>query len=120
RTVALKLRFADFTTITRSRTLPEPTALGRAIYEEVSAEFDAAVGSGKRVRLVGVRVEQLMPSADGAPALWDDNQAWRDAEQTLDALDARFGRGAVRPAALLRASSPREPEPGAEGSGIFT
>ena len=44
RTVVLKLRFADFTTITRSRTLAEPTDLGRRIYEEVRALYDRRTG----------------------------------------------------------------------------
>ena len=43
RTVALKLRFADFTTISRSRTLAEPTDLGRRIYEEARSLYDAAI-----------------------------------------------------------------------------
>lgn len=100
RTVVLKLRFNDFTTITRSRTLSEPTDLGRRIFEEVR-EVLAAVGRpGARIRLVGVRVEQLV-AEDGAPlALWDED-GWRDAEQAVDAVTDRFGRGTVRPASLL-------------------
>jgi DNA polymerase-4 len=102
RTVALKLRFGDFSTITRSKTIAEPTATGRRIYEEARDLFDAAFAPGQRIRLVGVRVEQLS-EGDGAPSgLWDDDEDWREAEQTLDALEAKFGRGAVRPAALLR------------------
>src|SRR5665647_1651251 len=59
RTVVLKLRYADFSTVTRSRTLPEPTNVGRRIYEEAAAAFDSLASRGIRVRLIGVRVEQL-------------------------------------------------------------
>ena len=59
RTVALKLRFSDFRTVTRSRTLAEPTNVGRRIFEEVTAIYDG-LGLGRTpIRLIGVRVEQL-------------------------------------------------------------
>lgn len=100
RTVVLKLRYGDFTTITRSRTLPEPTDLGRRIYEEVRGIYEA-LGAHRAVRLIGVRAEQLQ--AGGAAAgLWDDDESWRDAEHTVDSVAEKFGRGALRPAALLR------------------
>jgi DNA polymerase-4 len=109
RTVALKVRFSDFTTISRSRTLAEPTDLGRRIYDEATAIFEAAAKAGEPIRLIGVRVEQLS-EADGVlhqPALWADETApaegWRDAERTVDRVSARFGTDILRPAALLRA-----------------
>ncbi|PZQ91636.1 MAG: DNA polymerase IV [Leifsonia xyli] len=101
RTVALKLRFEDFTTITRSRTLAEPTDLGRRIYEEARGLYDQANTIRRPVRLIGVRAEQLTGDV-AALGLWDDDEDWREAEQTVDAIAERFGTGAVRPAALLR------------------
>lgn len=106
RTVVLKLRYADFTTISRSRTIAEPTDLGRRIYEEVR-EIHDGLGAHPPVRLIGVRMEQLAQS-DGQPVgLWDSDEGWREAEDAIDAVSARFGRGALGPAALLRASAPR-------------
>ena len=102
RTVALKLRFGDFTTITRSKTIAEPTATGRRIYEEARDLYDAVSQPGQRIRLIGVRMEHVSEGDGGASGLWDDDEDWREAEQTLDALEAKFGRGAVKPAALLR------------------
>jgi DNA polymerase-4 len=89
RTVVLKLRTSDFATITRSRTLADPTDLGQH----------------ERIRLVGVRVEQLGAGDDGGLSLglWDDDAEWREAESTMDALRARFGSAAPTPASLLRA-----------------
>ena len=99
RTVVLKLRYGDFTTITRSRTLAESTDLGHRIYEEVRAIYEA-LGAHRAVRLIGVRAEGLQPG--GGPAgLWDDDENWRDAEHTIDTVAQKFGRGAVRRATLL-------------------
>ena len=108
RTVVLKLRTADFTTITRSRTLADPTDLGRRIYDEVRGLYEATGKLHERVRLVGVRVEQLVEgAAAGQAALWDDDADWRGTESTVDALRARFGAGSVTTASLLRPSGRR-------------
>ena len=101
RTVVLKLRFADFSTITRSRTLAEPTDLGRTIYEEVRAIYEATGKQSEAIRLVGVRAEQLQDATTAQLGLWDPAQGWRDAETVMDAATARFGRGAVTPARLI-------------------
>lgn len=100
RTVVLKLRYADFTTITRSRTLAEPTDLGRRIYDEVRSIYDG-LGAHARVRLIGVRVEQLSARGDQVMSLWDDDEGWRETERAIDGVAEKFGRGALRPASLL-------------------
>ncbi|GAA4683611.1 DNA polymerase IV [Frondihabitans cladoniiphilus] len=111
RTVVLKLRFGDFQTITRSKTLADPTDLGRRIYEEVRGVYEATGKQDTPIRLVGVRVEQLTfsddASATGAVGLWDDDADWREAESTMDALRARFGPGSVTSASLLGTSTKR-------------
>jgi DNA polymerase IV len=100
RTVSLKLRFADFRTITRSRTLAEPTSVGKRIYEEAAGLLDEAWGDRSPVRLIGVRVEQL--EADGGqPALWDPDEDWRETERAVDGIAAKFGAGVLAPASLL-------------------
>ncbi|MDI2098166.1 DNA polymerase IV [Ruicaihuangia caeni] len=101
RTVSLKLRLHDFTTLTRSRTLNEPTDLGRRVYEEAVTLLEALGRHGEGVRLIGVRAEQLSADAGGGAVLWDDDESWRDTEAAVDALNAKFGEGALRPAALL-------------------
>jgi DNA polymerase-4 len=101
RTVVLKLRFGDFTTITRSRRLDEYTDLGRRIYGEVADIYRAVGRPDSRIRLVGVRMEQLASAGDAALGLWETNEGWREAEQAIDAVAERFGRGFVRPAALV-------------------
>ncbi|MHA6667735.1 DNA polymerase IV [Homoserinimonas sp. A447] len=100
-TVVLKLRYGDFTTITRSRKLAEPTDLARRIYEEVRGSYEA-LGAHRGVRLIGVRVEQLADGTPGQVGLWDTDEGWREAERAIDGVSEKFGRGAVGPAALLR------------------
>ncbi|CAN5179107.1 DNA polymerase IV [soil metagenome] len=112
RTVVLKLRFGDFTTITRSRTIAEPTDLGRKIYEEVCEIYEALGKQDAPIRLVGVRAEQLQDAASAQLGLWDESEGWRDAEDVMDAASARFGRGAVKPARLLGHSAHERPRLG--------
>jgi DNA polymerase-4 len=109
RTVVLKLRFGDFTTITRSRTIAEPTDLGRRIYEEVRETYEALGKQDAAIRLVGVRAEQLQDAATAQLGLWDESEGWREAEDVMDAASARFGRGAVTPARLLGHSATERP-----------
>jgi DNA polymerase-4 len=110
RTVALKLRYGDFTTISRSRKLDEPTDLGRRIYDEVVDVYSAVEQMDTRIRLVGVRMEQLIPAADARLGLWETDEGWREAEEAIDAVSARFGKdrfghGLVQPAALVKPPS---------------
>ena len=112
RTVSVKLRFGDFSTITRSHTLQEPTDLGRSLYSEAWSLYEASGRRGEPLRLLGVRAEQLQPAGSAPAALWDDAEDWREAEQVLDAAAARFGRGAVRPARLLGGERVERPRHG--------
>jgi DNA polymerase-4 len=103
RTVSIKVRFADFTTITRARTLGEPTDVGRVVYDTAMGLYDALGLERARIRLVGVRVEGISDAAD-APhqlALGERERGWREAEQAVDRAARRFGAGVVRPAALV-------------------
>ena len=95
RTVSIKVRFGDFRTITRARTLPQPTDVAHAIHEAALALLDAE-GPIPPVRLIGVRAEL----GEGHIGLWEDD-SWREAEQAVDRARERFGRGAVTPARLL-------------------
>ncbi|MBX3092561.1 MAG: DNA polymerase IV, partial [Cryobacterium sp.] len=84
-----------------SRTLTEPTDVGRRIAEEVRELYDA-VGPHPPVRLIGVRMEQLADAGTGASGLWDDDEDWRGAERVIDSVGERFGSDLVRPASLLK------------------
>jgi len=103
RTVTIKIRFADFTTITRSRTLTEHTDVARTVFATARALYQALGLDRARLRLVGVRVEGLVPAEAGHHQLALDErpQGWREAERAVDRAGARFGAGAVRPASLV-------------------
>ncbi|MFD5824714.1 DNA polymerase IV [Lentzea sp. NPDC060358] len=102
RTVSIKVRFADFTTITRSRTLPLATDVTQEIYRTAAELLDTQVPPGA-VRLIGVRIEGL-DNADSAQQLVFDapENGWREADQAADQARSRFGSLAIRPASLLR------------------
>jgi DNA polymerase-4 len=111
RTVSIKVRFADFTTLTRSRTLASPTDVAREVYDTAAALYAALRLDRARIRLIGVRVEGLAAS-DDVPhqlALGEREHGWREAERAVDAAVRRFGAGAVRPATLVEAAGEAGP-----------
>jgi DNA polymerase-4 len=103
RTVVLKVRFADFSTITRSRTLAEPADVGQEIFGTARDLFDALALQRARIRLVGVRVENLRAS-EGIPrqlSLGERERGWREAEQAVDRAANRYGNDVIKPARLV-------------------
>ena len=111
RTVSLKVRFADFSTITRTRTLTDPTDVAQELYTVAGALFDGLGLERARIRLVGVRVEGLVAADGAARQLRLDvrDAGRREAEQAVDRATRRFGAGAVRPAALVEPEPPGPP-----------
>lgn len=103
RTVALKLRYADFSTITRSRTVHTPVDSTQLIYAVVLQLLESLGERSMTVRLVGVRAEHLEETAQTSLQLSldrrDDN--WRAAELALDEVSRKFGNNSVLPARLL-------------------
>ncbi|WFE41457.1 DNA polymerase IV [Micromonospora sp. WMMD998] len=102
RTVSLKVRFADFRTVSRSRTLAVPTDTAREMFDTAWALW-GVLAPREPVRLVGVRMEGLAVAEEtprqltlGAP-----ERGWREAEAAADAAAARFGRSVIGPASLL-------------------
>jgi nucleotidyltransferase/DNA polymerase involved in DNA repair len=102
-TVKIKLRWADFTTLTRQTTLDHPTNLDDDIYTAAEQLFTVTWPAGKRVRLIGVGVSSFEPQAF-QPGLWntDDADKARRWQSTLDALRDRFGDEAIQRGSHLR------------------
>jgi DNA polymerase-4 len=99
RTVQLKVRFGDFRTITRSRTVKDPLTAGPEL-ARVAGELLAGVDVSPGVRLLGVSVANL----GERPAIQLDLLAgggWAHLGQAVHDVRRRFGDGAVGPAALL-------------------
>jgi len=109
-TISIKVRFADFRTITRSKTVPLPLTGVHETYDVVRALFKALHLDRARVRLVGVSLDNLVDS-DGLPEqlqLGEREKGWREATRAIDRASARFGRGSVRPARLIEGGEESE------------
>ena len=108
--VTLKLRFADFRTLTRRHTA-DPTQDGLEIYRRACLLL-AREPLVQAVRLIGVSASTFGPQDTGQLALLDPNAVRRERlARVVDRLAGRFGEGTVMPAALVR--PPRRPPPGA-------
>jgi DNA polymerase IV len=103
RTISVKLRRADFKTITRARTLAEPTDVAQKIYATACELYAASGFEGIPLRLVGVRASGLRPAGGAGTqlALGERPDTWREAETTMDKIARRFGTSAVRPGSLI-------------------
>lgn len=108
--VALKLRYADFSTITRSRRLDYATDSGAKLYELSRMLLDAVGPLPQPIRLIGVRADHL-ESGSGAVQLSFDRQDdnWRKVEKSLDEVRDKFGNSGLTPARLLGARSRNRP-----------
>jgi DNA polymerase-4 len=125
RTVTMKLRYGDFTTITRSHSLSRPVASTAELVKIASALL-AATDVRPGVRLLGVGVsslEQRQQEASEQLALWDPDQpadghahasfaARGDLDAAVDAIRERYGTASVGPAALVGESGLRLKQPG--------
>ncbi len=103
RTITITVRFADFTTITRSRTMPEATDVTQEVYRAAVRLYDALGLQRARLRLVGVRVEGLTPrgTVHRQLVLGESERGWAEADRAVDLATRRFGSAAVRPASLV-------------------
>lgn len=118
RTVVLKVRFDDFTTITRSESVTTSIDDDRDIYAAALRNWARAGRGNRSVRLLGVRIDNLGPAdrAEEQMSLGADPErpGWRQARHVVDALADRFGAAAPRPAALVdRPAAMRDGAPAA-------
>lgn len=101
RTITLKLRFANFSTITRSTTLAVPTSASRTIATEAGGLLDALRLERVRVRLIGVGVTNLASGDAAHQLLLDTDERWTNLDEVGDAVRARFDGMDVTFASLL-------------------
>ena len=108
RTISIKVRFADFKTITRSKTFSLPISGTKEVFEVAKTLFIALKLDRARIRLVGVSLEGLMDGVDGPEQLelGERDKGWREATAAIDKASARFGQGSVRPARLIDGATP--------------
>ncbi len=96
RTVQLKLRYSDFSTITRAHSMPRATQLDTELYTEIRALFRANWTPGRPVRLLGVHASHWADEAGQMDLLAQDKyEKWRHALAAADRLRDKFGESAV-------------------------
>ena len=105
RTIQLKLRYQDFSTITRARTFPAGTQLDGEIFEQVRALFRKNWKLGREVRLLGVQASTFEAQAEQISLLEGGRQKrWKDALAAADRLRDKFGESSVSLASGMRGS----------------
>jgi len=102
RTIQLKLRYADFSTITRAHSVPRPTQLDTELYEEIRALFLENWRAGAKVRLLGVHVSGWAEDRQMDLLGGDRHDRWAQAMAAADRMRDRFGESAVSLAASMR------------------
>lgn len=105
KTVTMKIKFADFTTLSRAKTLPIGIDGTHETYEIVKKLYLALNNEGARIRLVGVSLSNLLHEAPVQLELGARERGWRDADTAIDKAKARFGGGSVRPGRLITGDS---------------
>ena len=103
KTISLKVRFSDFSNLTRSKTISLGINSVHEIYEIVKDLYLALKLEGSRIRLLGVGLENLTDESGAVYQLelGERDRGWREAQDAIDRAIARFGRGSVRPARLV-------------------
>ena len=101
KTISLKVRFADFTTVNRSKTLALPIDTTHEIYEVAKSLYDGLKLGRSRIRLVGVSLENLHSHTHEQLELGGRESSWREVQGGSDAAKGRFGGDSVRPGRLI-------------------
>ena len=115
RTVQLKLRYQDFSTITRAHTLDHPTQLDADLLRESRALFRNNWKPGRKIRLLGVQVSSLTESGGQMNLLSNgQDEKWQKALSAVDKLRGRFGDSTVSLAAGLQGEFRRRVHEGKE------
>src|ERR1700676_1232273 len=96
RTIQLKLRYKDFTTITRAHSLEESTQMDNQIFEQARRLFFANWKAGSPVRLLGVQASHFESGSSQLDLLEpSQQQRWQNALAAVDQLRDKFGESAV-------------------------
>lgn len=95
-TIRLKIRFPDFTTLTRQTSLQQPTDQGEEISSTATVLLKSVRRSGQAVRLIGVGVSHLGPPVRQL-LLWDDGgEKSRRLQDAVDTLQEKYGSKVIK------------------------
>ena len=101
RTLTVKLRFADFTTVTRSVTMGSATDVARDLYRAAGDLLANLALDTRPIRLVGVGMTALTPATVPRQLAVDRPAKWDDLADAVDRVRHRYGSGSIRPAGLV-------------------
>jgi DNA polymerase-4 len=103
RTIQLKLRYADFSTITRAHSVPRATQIDTELFEEIRNLFRANWQAGRTVRLLGVHASGWAADDEQMSLMGEErHEKWKQTMAAADRLRDRFGESAVSLAASMR------------------
>ena len=111
RTVTLKVRYADFTTLTRSQTLASAVDGARSLFRTSTDLVRGLDEPDRPVRLLGLGGTSLEPANAPAQLDIDSDAEWDRVEDAVAGVRERFGESAVGPARLLRGGKHPESDP---------
>ncbi|MBR6459501.1 MAG: DNA polymerase IV [Actinomycetaceae bacterium] len=100
-TLVLKVRFADFSSLSRSVTFTQATNVAGDMYEAAVRLLDSVTIPTSGIRLIGLRLQKLTRTHEGVQLVLGGDTRRADAENVLDDVRARFGEAAATPATLL-------------------
>lgn len=101
-TISIKVRFADFKTISRSKTVDLPITGTQEIFEVVKNLYLSLNLDRVLIRLVGISLDSLVEDEDVKQlTLGERATGWRQADKAIDRIKGRFGPGSLRPARLV-------------------
>lgn len=106
RTITLKIRYADFTTITRAETRRQGTAIARDIHHH-ARRLATELELDRPVRLVGLGASALETADAPRQLSVDDDGSWSAVSDAVESVRRRFGDASVGPARLLEPSRSR-------------
>lgn len=101
RTIAIKIRYGDFTTFTRQTTLPQPIDLDQPIFDVAWTLFEANWNK-RAIRLLGVAARQLMPAVQQLDLFEPHDDRLDRLTHTVDEIRDKFGPTALKRASTLR------------------
>jgi len=111
RTITLKVRYPDFSTITRSQTTTMAVDGSRQLFLIATELLSGLGGPAEPVRLLGLGASALEPADQPKQLDIDDNAGWDSVETAIAGVRERFGEAALGPARLIGSKKSKRPDP---------
>ncbi len=101
-TITLKIRLADFTTFTRSRSLERATDSSEELFSHAMQLFASFKREGQKVRLLGVALSRLQQGEGQMELFREGDERKEKVDSIMDDVRKKFGAGAISRASLLQ------------------